>query len=106
MHFNENSRREQSKTREGVGQYSVSFPKARKGEPVIKEVKAEQTFDYVSELMDNVLELRNERTSYAVAKQLHKVEDKVRPPPNAQSTPKRVSKQQLIDTHVRRFNKC
>jgi receptor-type tyrosine-protein phosphatase zeta len=44
LHFNENAKREVRKTKHGVEQYSVCYPKGRKGEPVVKDVKTEQTF--------------------------------------------------------------
>jgi receptor-type tyrosine-protein phosphatase zeta len=44
LHFNENAKRDVRKTKHGVEQYSVSYPKGRKGEPVVKDVKTEQTF--------------------------------------------------------------
>ena len=44
LHFNENTKRQQAVNREGQNQYSMSFPKARKMEAVVREVKVEQTF--------------------------------------------------------------
>lgn len=44
MHFNENSSRQQSMTKDGNKQYAVSYPKGRSGEGVAKEVKVDQTF--------------------------------------------------------------
>lgn len=44
MHFNENSSRQQSMTKDGNKQYAVSYPKGRGGEGVAKEVKVDQTF--------------------------------------------------------------
>jgi hypothetical protein len=39
LHFNENAKRDVRKTKHGVEQYSVSYPKGRKGEPVVKDIK-------------------------------------------------------------------
>lgn len=44
LHFNENSSRQQSMTKDGNKQYAVSYPKGRGGEGVAKEVKVDQTF--------------------------------------------------------------
>ena len=44
LHFNENSERQQSTTRQGKKQCGVSYPKGRGGEGVAKEVKVDQTF--------------------------------------------------------------
>lgn len=58
MHFNENSSRQQSMTKDGNKQYAVSYPKGRSGEGVGKEVKVDQTFNYIADLMNAVVELR------------------------------------------------
>ena len=39
LHFNENTRRRQAVTKTGELHYSVSFPKAKKGEGIAREVK-------------------------------------------------------------------
>lgn len=44
MHFNENSSRPQAVTSTGTAQFRVSYPKARKGEGVAKEVKVNATY--------------------------------------------------------------
>ncbi|KAK5913274.1 hypothetical protein CgunFtcFv8_007820 [Champsocephalus gunnari] len=59
LHFNENSARAQALTQTGKHMWGVSFPKARRGEPVIKAVKVTPTFVDVQELMGEVVELRN-----------------------------------------------
>lgn len=105
LHFNENAKRDVKKTKHGVEQYSVSYPKGRKGEPVVKDVKTEQTFGYVTALMAHAKELRVRHSSYRIA--CERKEMKARPLPLAQSTPKRlgVSKELLVKNHVSRFNR-
>ena len=44
IHFNENSGRAQAVTKSGELRFAVSFPKAKKGEGVAKEVKVDQSF--------------------------------------------------------------
>ncbi|KAI4791847.1 hypothetical protein KUCAC02_033761, partial [Chaenocephalus aceratus] len=44
LHFNENSARAQAMTQTGKHMWGVSFPKARRGEPVIKAVRVTPTF--------------------------------------------------------------
>ena len=44
IHFNENCGRAQAVTKTGELRYTVSFPKAKKGEGVAKEVKVDQSF--------------------------------------------------------------
>ncbi|KAI4801157.1 hypothetical protein KUCAC02_000083 [Chaenocephalus aceratus] len=58
--------------------WGVSFPKARRGEPVIK---ATPTFVYVQELMGEVVELRNTYPTYKKAEALRS--NRQVPPPIA-----------------------
>lgn len=44
LHFNENTRRMQAVTKTGNLRYAMSFPKAKKGEGIAREVKIDQTF--------------------------------------------------------------
>ncbi|KAK3107168.1 hypothetical protein FSP39_008415 [Pinctada imbricata] len=44
LHFNENSCRQQAVTSDGRPQYAVSYPKAKHGDGIAKQVKVQQTF--------------------------------------------------------------
>jgi hypothetical protein len=44
LHFSENSTRTQAVTLDGTRQYRISYPKGRKGEGVVKEMKTSQTY--------------------------------------------------------------
>jgi solute carrier family 8 (sodium/calcium exchanger) len=44
LHFSENSTRTQAVTMDGTRQYRISYPKGRKGEGVVKEMKTSQTY--------------------------------------------------------------
>ncbi|XP_036000029.1 uncharacterized protein LOC118564855 isoform X1 [Fundulus heteroclitus] len=44
LHFNENSNRQQAKNKAGKEMWQLSFPKAKKGEPVAKQVKVPCTY--------------------------------------------------------------
>ena len=44
MHYNENSIRQQAVTAEGELQYTVSYPKAKKGQPTVRPIKEKATF--------------------------------------------------------------
>ena len=44
LHYNENSRREQATTAAGVKRYVVMFPKHKKGEHTVKQVKEPCTY--------------------------------------------------------------
>ncbi|XP_062591608.1 uncharacterized protein LOC134253115 isoform X1 [Saccostrea cucullata] len=102
LHFNENVSRPQSRTREGEKQYSVSYPKGRHGEGVAKEVKVDQTFNYISDLMDAVVDLRTVNDSYTKAREAMNLPRRL-PEPLSQSTPK-PPKHVTIQKHVTRFN--
>ena len=44
LHSNENTERPQAKTKTGEARWRISYPKARHGEAVVKEVKTPITF--------------------------------------------------------------
>lgn len=44
MHYNENANRPQAETKDGVPLFKISFPKARKGECIVKPQKTQPTF--------------------------------------------------------------
>ncbi len=44
LHFNENSNREQAKTKEGNECYDVVYPKYKKGGHTVKKVTVKQTY--------------------------------------------------------------
>jgi hypothetical protein len=44
MHYNENSARQQAKTKDGVGRWVVIYPKANKGEKAVaRQIKESPT---------------------------------------------------------------
>ena len=44
MHFNENARRNQAFTKAGKAKFNVEFPKAKKGDYIVRPVKESQTY--------------------------------------------------------------
>jgi len=56
MHYNENSDRNQACTAEGKPRFVLKFPKYKKGSYVVQSVKETPTHNYVSQLMDYLLE--------------------------------------------------
>lgn len=44
LHFNENSNREQAKTKEGNECYDIVYPKFKKGGHTVKKVTVKQTY--------------------------------------------------------------
>ena len=60
MHYNENSSRKQAKTSDGKLRWSVSYPKAFKGEkPVAKPLKEKPTYGKYSILLIQIFPSRN-----------------------------------------------
>ncbi|XP_010790125.1 uncharacterized protein [Notothenia coriiceps] len=57
LHYNENSGRKHAKTRTGQLQYTVKFPKAKKGGHVVRRVNTAATYEYVTELLTETLRL-------------------------------------------------
>ncbi|XP_045207027.2 uncharacterized protein LOC123559362 [Mercenaria mercenaria] len=66
LHFNENANRAQATKKDGSLQFSVSYPKGR-DTGFAKEVKVEMTYDYVDELMAEVLFCRETAETHSVA---------------------------------------
>ncbi|XP_021351639.1 uncharacterized protein LOC110449235 [Mizuhopecten yessoensis] len=55
LHFNANTSRQQATLEDGTARYRIAFPKGRKGDAVPKEIKVKQNFDYITELMEEVV---------------------------------------------------
>jgi hypothetical protein len=100
LHFNENTNREQAKTKNGEAQWRVSYPKYRKGKGVVKEVKIPATFSYVEDLVDEVGILRDIYPSYKEAEQLV---NNLKPSAVAEHLEK-IDKATLVANQTTRFN--
>lgn len=103
LHFNENSQRPQAVTKENQLQWSVSYPKARKGQAVVKPVSVPATFTYVDKLLTATVELRDEMPSYSAAKQ-HTGILAANNPANVASLLNKISKENAVQMHKSRFN--
>lgn len=106
LHFNANSSRSQA-MKDGKGQYRVSFPKSRKGDPVAKEVKVKQNFDYIQELMEEVVVRREMFSSYGQAQRA--LIQEIDPAPPSISGQRRAvitnyDRDTVIQNTCRRFN--
>ncbi|XP_060072068.1 uncharacterized protein LOC132551941 [Ylistrum balloti] len=62
LHHNENVRREQAMTSAGEKMFKIIYPKQKKGGYTVRKVKTKQTFDYVHELMAEVLQVAEKST--------------------------------------------
>ncbi|XP_076112428.1 uncharacterized protein LOC143080460 [Mytilus galloprovincialis] len=103
LHLNENTSRSQATT-EGRLQFSISYPKGRKGDAIAKEVKVKQTFGYVDELMEELLLYRETYPSYKSALDKAAVDKRLVVPPPLADQANRQEKENVIQQHVNRFN--
>ena len=101
LHFNENSNRAQAVTEKGDACWGVSYPKSRKGEPVVKAVKVGLTYEYVNQLLEAVFDIRSEFPSYNKA---NKALDQSAVPAHIATKHERKDKQKLVQDHKKRFN--
>jgi len=104
LHFNENSNRPQATDQNGESRWAVSYPKARRGEAVVKQVKVAPTYAYVSTLLDSVFNVRDAHSSYAKAASAVCSLNMEIPLPVASKNIK-TEKMQLVHDHKKRFNK-
>ncbi|XP_039537948.1 uncharacterized protein LOC120486154 [Pimephales promelas] len=56
LHYNENAGCPQATTASGLPVFKVTFPKAKKGEYRVREVKTQATFRYVDDLLDLIFD--------------------------------------------------
>ena len=103
LHFNENSNRSQATSGCGDPCWAVSFPKSRRGEAVVKEVKVSITYNYVNMLLSQVFELRTANPSYTKAINARLRRNDVTPLPIASAVVK-TDKADLVRDHKKRFN--
>ena len=55
LHFNENVKRKVATTSTGEKRYKMTFPKFKKGEATVREIKQAATFRYVTSLIEEVM---------------------------------------------------
>ena len=103
LHFNENSNRPQATNQNGDSRWAVSYPKARRGEAVVKQVKVALTYSYVSSLLEAVFSIRDAHSSYAKAASALCHLNLQMPLPVASKNIK-TEKMQLVHDHKKRFN--
>lgn len=99
LHFNENSYRDQAVNKNGEPIYSISYPKGRKGVGIPKEVKVQQTYNYVLVTMEEVVKVRLELGSYRNSRSNREAAMKNYPAPIADSYP-HVPKTELVERHI------
>ncbi|XP_064482742.1 uncharacterized protein LOC135395491 [Ornithodoros turicata] len=67
LHFNENSEREHTMTKEGEHRYRIKASKTYKGEHVALPIKEEPIFNYFHQLIDKAVDLCNEWPTFDAA---------------------------------------
>ena len=55
MHFNEKVNRPAALTKSGVKRHKVTFPKFKKGESSVREVKVAASYNYVNDLIGEIV---------------------------------------------------
>ncbi|XP_048114993.1 uncharacterized protein LOC125304619 [Alosa alosa] len=99
MHHNEHALREQATTSTGQAVFKVVFPKAKRGEGIVKPVKTNPTFNYVRELMRLLMqEVFEDPTSFAEELKTIPI------PPDLSAEFPKTPKAELVARHVSRFN--
>ncbi|XP_052217115.1 uncharacterized protein LOC127834984 [Dreissena polymorpha] len=68
LHSVANANRKQAETRQGGKRYRLSYPKYKAGHHVVKAVKENCTYDYVDEVMAELLRMKEEYKSDANAR--------------------------------------
>ncbi|KAK6177471.1 hypothetical protein SNE40_015565 [Patella caerulea] len=93
MHFNANCGRKQAMCGNGEKQYSIHFPKYKKGEPTVRERKTECTYADVDKLL---------RTSSTAGENIIQIQQPC-PPPICASYP-HPDKTEVVNQLKSRFN--
>ncbi|XP_057715805.1 uncharacterized protein LOC130931222 [Corythoichthys intestinalis] len=104
LHFNENAHRAHSLTQDGVGIFSIHFPKSKQCGHIVRKVLENPTFDYVSELMSAVERLVQDVSDVEPdeLEAIPAVPEAGRLP--LSSSCQRPDKEQAVGDHVTRFN--
>ncbi|KAK7502896.1 hypothetical protein BaRGS_00005845 [Batillaria attramentaria] len=103
LHFNENHEREQATTRDGTARFNLSYRKSKKGF-TLQEVKVGCTYEYVAELLDNVLDMASRFSISEVKAYLKAKEEHQAPPPLCSDFENvRPEKAQAIEQYKARF---
>ena len=103
LHFNENSRKSQATTIDGIPKFAVSLSKARQGEPVAKPVTGPPTYAYITPLLEEVLRQRNAFPTLQCALTAVKPHHDALPRPVA-SKYKRAPTSEVIEQRLSRYN--
>lgn len=96
LHYNENSRRNVIKDKEGNPKYNVVFPKPKGGDYTLRPKKEEATYKYATKLRDVV---------YKMARGEIEVVPLPEPPPSMASRYERPNVQEAAATRIERFQK-
>lgn len=103
LHYNENCKRNQATRSDGQKRFGVHYPKPKKGTAaVVKPVKVDPTFDYVTLIKQAVMERRGMNTSYNNAQEDISVIH-AHHPEHLTTTFTPFNKRRLIEEHRSRF---
>jgi len=99
LHFNENSERKQACNAHGVPRHTIRFPKYRKGGFTVLAVKEAPTFQYVSKLMELLIQTVEDPA------EVWQLWDEVEEPPFLCSDFVRPKMSDAVAMHTSRFSK-
>ncbi|XP_052273032.1 uncharacterized protein LOC127873288 [Dreissena polymorpha] len=102
LHPVSNAHRKHAETKNGEKRYRISYPKYKAGHHILKPVKEACNYDYVIELMAELLQLKEQFKSTRIAKQTYS-SILFSPPPLASSA-KKILKNEAVQLHRSRFN--
>ncbi|XP_052218457.1 uncharacterized protein LOC127836072 [Dreissena polymorpha] len=97
-----NAHRKHAETKNGEKRYRISYPKYKAEHHVVKPVKEACNYDYVTELIVELLQLKQQFKSTRIAKQASS-SILFSPPPLASSA-KKILKNEAVQLHCSRFN--
>lgn len=97
LHYNENRDREQAVTESGDKAFTISFPRAKSGDYVVRKRSVAATFEYVDDLMEALVE------SIESGVRLQEAPQQLPVPPHVSSTFQRPTMEETLARHSTRF---
>ncbi|XP_068692699.1 uncharacterized protein [Montipora foliosa] len=95
LHYNENADRMQAVTIDGRPRYAIQFPKAKKGQPTVREIKTKPTYGYC---FDTIAELFDGYENNPRALKQYKANLQVNVPPPLAASFQRPDREEIIES--------
>ena len=97
MHYNENAGRRQCQNKKGKPEFTIAFPKYKKGGYIVRKVRTMCTYNYVDELFNALV------SRLISPEDIHEQQDMKSPPPLC-SNFDIPNKEVAVEEHTSRFN--